>query len=121
MSLAARFQQMAKKIMDNADDVPADVTYMAVVPGVYSPATGTTGDVETAHVTRAFVYRLDESELDWFPADWIMQKAIIATLDMPLVTPKDHDYFLIDGERWEIQRIKRDPANAASTFFIRRP
>lgn len=122
MGLVDTFRSAAQKILDFADDVPQTITYNAVVPGVYTPATGVTADLVTAYAIRGLVFSLKEHELDWFQADWHMQKVIIVRKDMPLgLAPKSHDYFVIGGARWEIQRIDRVPTDAFVKFYIRRP
>ena len=126
MGLAQTFRNAAQKILDMAGDVPVFETFVKVTPGVYTPETDTTADLVVEHPnTRMFLYGLREDELDWFKPEWVMQKCIIAKLDLTAVTQFDsHDYFMIRDEggvarRWEIQRVKKMPTGAATIFFLR--
>ena len=120
MSKRAQFQRLAQSIMDRAGDLVPNITFVQVTLGTYDVANDTNVASTTNHATRGFLSRLNEHEFDWFPAEWHVQRLIVAYLDLPL-TAKTGDHFVINSERWDIQRIARLPGDSATIFYIRRP
>ena len=120
MELTNRLRKLAQQAMQSVDDVRTAVTYVQVTPGTYDPAIGDIATTEISHDVRALFTRLTETEMDWFPGDLKTQKAIVAYLDLP-ITPGRNDYFLVNGERWEIKNSKRVPTDAIWLFYVREP
>src|SRR5688572_21476547 len=99
MASRASFQQLAQRIMDRAGDLVDDVTLVRVTLGTYDADTDSNVASTENVATRGFLSGLNEHELDWFPAEWHVQKLIVAYLDL-MLTVKGSDYFMISGERW---------------------
>lgn len=120
MGLQNTFQKLAQSILDRAGDLVIPVTLVRVTLGTYDVDSDTNVASTESVVTRGFLSGLNEHELDWFNAEWHIQKLTIAYLDL-MLTVKGKDYFMIEGERWEVQRVKRLPRSTATIFYIRRP
>ena len=119
MSLTDVFKNAYLTARAAADDavIPA-LTYKQVTGLAYDPSTDqnveTTNDVA---LTNIFGYGLDEQEVDWFPADWEMQKIIIGADELG-ITPKDEDYVEIAGVTWRVKRVKRLPGDPIFILFL---
>ena len=121
MALSAKVKGLVKKAIQSLDDLASTVTYVQVVPGVYNPATDVVASTTTTHtLVPAVLAKLDETDLDWWPANMIGQKVLIAYNDLPIV-PTDDDYMTIDGNNWNVYRIKGVPGGSLHIFYVREP
>jgi hypothetical protein len=100
-----------------ADDAKTEFTYTHVMVGVYDPATDTHSTVTSDVALELFMYGLDETELDWFPADWEVQKTIVHATDLAAL-PDTSDYVTIDGVIWRINRVKTLPGNEIFILYL---
>lgn len=120
MGLSANLKSLVKQAFVATGDLPTLVNFVEVTPGAYDPATDSTTSAETTHTNvPALLVRLTDDEVTWFPADAIMQKALIAYEDLELI-PEPHDYLTISGINWQISKIKQVPSNAVHILFIRK-
>lgn len=104
-----------------ADDTVHTVTYRVVIPGVYDPATDNNNETFNDYVVeKAFFYGLNDMEMDWFPADWNVQKWLVHQDDIGGVTPKSEDRVIKDLETWQIQRIKVLPGETVFILYLTR-
>lgn len=127
MGLEAKFRNAAATIFKAAGDVvrnapgkPITLTYVSVVIGNYNSTTGVTSVTPTNYTPKTLLTGLDDREQAWFPADLNVQKAIIPFSDLSIdVSSEDH--FIIDGVRWNIERVMTPPTKAIRKFYIREP
>lgn len=120
MALAAKIKTLVEQAIAKTDDLATSVTYVEVTPGVYNAATDTTTNTETSHASvPAVLVRLTDEEIGWFPADAIMQKALIAYNDLELI-PEPQDYLVISSVNWQVYKAKQVPGNALHILFIRK-
>jgi hypothetical protein len=116
-----QLKKLVQSAIQKTGDLAARVTYVKVVPGVYNPTTDATADTLTTYTNVPVVLtNPTKAESEYFLPDKITQKVILAALDLPVV-PGSPDYFLIDGVRWEINRIKSVPGNSLWVIFIQEP
>lgn len=121
MGLSANVSKLVQNAIKKTGDLAARVTYVRVVPGAYNPTTDTAADTETSYTNIPVVLtNLDQTESDWFLPDKIMQKMVVAALDLP-VSPLVTDYVLIDGVKWEVKRIRTVPGNSLWLVYIQSP
>lgn len=101
-----------------ADDTKTSFTYRRVATGAYDPATDTYTITNTDTALSLFMYGLDETEVDWFPADWEVQKTIIHIDDIGGTAPDTTDYVIIGGVNWRINRVKTLPGNEIFILYL---
>jgi hypothetical protein len=117
-------KKMVKKALDIVGTDPSGlqilVTYTQLTPGLYDPATDTMGGITTAYTSvPAMLVATKDEERDWINADVNSQKALIAYENLPIV-PEQQDYLTIDGDRWEIKKMKMLPGTPVHILYIQR-
>lgn len=117
-------KKMVKKALDVVGTDPSGlqvlVTYTQLTPGVYNPATDVMGGLTTVYNSvPAMLVTTKDEERDWIAADVNAQKALIAYENLPIV-PEQQDYLTIDGDRWEIKKIKPLPGKPVHILYIQR-
>lgn len=117
MALNARVKAAVKQAIALADDVRTTMTYTRVVLGTYDPATDARANTTTNYTLVTALVGLSDMEVDYWPADIVTQKVLIASDDLPIV-PQVHDYITINGIRWEIKRIKTAPGGSLFVVYI---
>lgn len=117
MGLNARIIAGVKKAIALADDVRATMTYTRVVLGVYDPVTDTRTNTTTNYTLTTALVGLSNMEVDYWPADIVTQKIIIASADLP-ITPQVTDYVTINAIRWEVKRVKSAPGGSLFVVYI---
>jgi hypothetical protein len=117
---AAKIRQLVQKAINtDIGDLKSSVTYVQVTPGNYNPTTDTVSTTETTHsAVQCALVKLSEQDLDWFPANARGQKCLIPYLNLT-ITPKEDDYLTIDGERWDVYKIKPLPGTPVHVLFLR--
>lgn len=120
MALSDTFKNAVNAALAAAGDTVSTITYRRTTIGVYDPDTDTVGVTNSdTTITDAFVYRLDDRELDYFPADIEMQKVIIHA-DRLSFTPESSDYVIINSVEWEVKRIKEYPGAPMYMLYIQK-
>jgi hypothetical protein len=126
MALSA--SQIRRLVAQGMQQVPAglqvSLQYVNVAPGDYDPATGLTADVVTTSPTFITpVVRPDEKEQASFPAPDKTQVVLVHydQVQGKGLTPSKNDYFLVDGVRWEVIRIRGTPGNIYTRFYVETP
>lgn len=117
MALSDTLRNAYLAAQNAADDTKTAFTYRKVTLGAYDAATDTQAVTNTDTSLNLFMYGLDETELDWFPTDWEVQKVIVH-LDDLTDTPADIDYIIIGGVNWKINRIKHLPGNEVFILYL---
>lgn len=121
MGLKDTIKNAAKAAVQATGDLSLAVTYTRVVPGTYDPTTDSTTNTTTVYDNVPVVnVRLSEREVEWFPADVVTQKLLIAALDLP-ITPSVNDIVTIDGAVWQVQKVNRVPGDSLWIVFIQEP
>jgi hypothetical protein len=117
---AAKIRTLVQKAVNtDIGDLKSSVTYTQVTVGAYDPTTDTNTLTTTVHSNVACaLVKVSEQDLDWYPANSRAQKALIPYLNLP-ITPKEDDYLTIDGERWDIVKIKPLPGTPVHVLFLR--
>lgn len=120
MSLASQIKTLVRDAMITIDDLAETVIYNQVVIGAYDPSTDQhTLTVTTTNNVKCALVKLTEDDMDWFPANAVGQKALIPYLNLP-ITPSDDDYVTINGERWDVHKIKSVPGRSLHILYLRR-
>lgn len=119
MSLKSTFKRAMRTAIKAADDTAVEITYKRITLGAYDPSTDQQTRTESTVTWTTFLYGLSDSEVDWFPADVHMQKAIMEH-DILGFKPLEEDVVQVDGEDWEIMRVKSFPAQIGYIVFLRR-
>ena len=121
MGLKDTIKNAAKAAVQATGDLALTVTYTRIVPGTYDSATDSTTDTTTTYNNVPVVnVRLTEREVEWFSADVVTQKLLIAALDIP-ITPSVNDTVTIDGSVWQVQKVGRVPGDSLWIVFIQEP
>jgi hypothetical protein len=111
---------LVQKAFQKLGDLPTEITYTRVQPGVYDPDTDTTADTTASYVIKAPLVGLTEAEQDWWPADLITQKVLIAGRDLPIV-PQADDRIIISGVTWSVRKVRQVPGQSLYIVFIQEP
>ena len=121
MGLKDTIKNAAKAAIQATGDLSIAVTYTRVVPGAYDSATDSTTNTTTTYNNVPVVnVRLSEREVEWFPADVVTQKLLIAAADLAIV-PSVNDIVTIDGAVWQVQKVGRVPGDSLWIVFIQEP
>jgi hypothetical protein len=121
MGLKDTIKNAAKAAIQATGDLALGVDYTRVVPGAYDPTTDSTTNVTTTFSdVPAVNVRLTEREVEWFPADVVTQKLLIAAADLSIV-PSVNDIVTIDGAVWQVQKVNRVPGDSLWIVFIQEP
>lgn len=124
-SLIANQVQGAMRILGTDEDglAPAQYRYVRVLPGtVYDHVTRTTVDITNTllNVPMTMVrFRIEDMDAEVRPKT--DRRALVASLDLPGVTPAPADYIIdSDGSRWNVVRLLSDPAAALIILHLRK-
>lgn len=123
-SLNDRLKVQVKKVFAKAlkDGFAELVVYNAVTVGAYDTATDTrTVTTETVENLPAVPVGLSKQEVDYFPANRRTVKLLISALDLGTLVPKETDYVLISGTRWDVKRVKEVPGMSLWTLYLQEP
>lgn len=121
MALATKIRKLVKDAIGKVDDLASTLIYTQQVVGAYDPATDARAVTTTTYNNVPFVsVNLSDDDIEWFPANTVGQKALVAYDDLP-ITPDDSDYVTIAGVRWSIARTKSVPGNSLHILYLRRP
>lgn len=121
MALAAKVRTLVKQAIAKVSDLGTTLTYVQRVPGAYDPVTDSrTFTTTTYNNVPCVLTNLSDEDIEWWPANIVGQKALIAYNDLPL-TPDDSDYVMIGGDRWSLARVKGVPGNSLHILYLRRP
>ena len=120
MALTATVKAGIDKAFTAAGDFISSVTYVVASPGVYNPVTDTTSNTATTYTAiKCALVKLKDDEVSWFPADAIMQKALIPYNALPIV-PVVEDYLSIDGVTWQITKVTPVPGRVVHILYLRK-
>jgi len=120
MALTVTVKAGVDKAFTAAGDFISSVNYVVAGPGSYNPVTDTTTTTATTYsAVRCALVKLKDDEVSWFPADSIMQKALIPYNALP-ITPVVEDYLVIDGVTWQITKITPVPGRVVHILYVRK-
>lgn len=113
--------QNLMQTLGQTDGLAPEHTYIQVGAGTYDPATATRTPTTTSHTGIPMVLsRFDSKEIDGEQIQVTDQKAIIASLDLP-VTPSNEDRVeLSTGETYEVVRNMGVPGSSVYILHLRR-
>ena len=117
MGLNTRIKAAVSRAIELADDVRTQVTYRRIALGPYDPVSDTRAETITEYPLLTAVVGLSDAEVDYWPADIVTQKILIAANDLPIV-PEVTDNVTINGLRWEVKRVKTTPGGSLYVVFI---
>lgn len=131
MGLSAILQKAAQTTIRALGDVAQTITFYSLTAVTENNTTGVPARTETSTTSRAILdaFTVEERQAaaagvpgrDPIEIRSTDQKAIIAALDIPSVTPKASDRVVIDSVSWEVFLVQTDPAGAAWVLGLRRP
>jgi len=121
MSLKAILSNAVDKAMAALDDVPLTISYYSVVTGGYSVATDSINVTETLISCQGIKYKSKVETQDWKKTELDETKILIAgsVFSAAGISPKEDDYMLVEGVKYEIKNIRPAPTNALYVFVVR--
>lgn len=120
MALTTTVKAGIDKAFAAAGDFISSVTYSVASPGVYNPLTDVTSSTPTNYTNvQCALVKLKDDEVAWFPADAIMQKALIPYNALP-IEPVVEDYLTINSVVWQITKITPVPGRVVHILYIRK-
>jgi len=115
----AKLNKIVHGAIKATGELRTSIVYRVVTPGVYDPVTDTTTDVTSdTPLENVVLAGLTQAEYGWFPADRNTQKALIPTLELGTIVPKETDKIVIDSDEWEIVKIKSPPGSPLFVIYI---
>lgn len=100
-------------------NVALDITYVSVAAGTYDVDTDSYASTETSLSVKGIKYKSQEQNQDYKKTVLEQTKILIAGEALASITPKESDYMIIAGVRYEIKEIKPAPVNAVFVFIVR--
>lgn len=120
MSLSATLRNAMNAALNAAGDTKTVMNYHRVTIGSHDPATDATTLTETVVPITTFLYGLSEAEFDYTEGDLDNQKFIV-NYDALGFAPEKTDYVVINGENWEVTKVRAFPGGQIGFIvFIRK-
>lgn len=121
MSLKATLANAVDKAMAALDDVPLAISYYSVTTGGYNVATDSVTRTETLISCQGLRYKSKIETQDWKKTELDETKILIAgsVFSAVAVVPKEDDYMVVEGTKYEIKNIRPAPTNALYVFVVR--
>lgn len=119
MGLTQTLQDAASAIMTALDDLPDTVSYYSVDVAGYDVATDAQARTETLLTLKGLKYKSVEQDADNKKTTLVQTKVLIAGQTFGTVVPKESDYMVIKGVRYEIKQINPAPQNVVFVFIVR--
>lgn len=124
MGLNATLKAAAATALAKTGDLKVACVYTHV-PEVtsavtFDPVNDTVTNTSTVYNFDAILTNLTKAELDWLGIDAVTQKIIVNYDALPIDKPTQKDSVVIDGETWQVRRVKGVPGKSVHVIFIRR-
>jgi hypothetical protein len=119
MGLKQTLQDAATTIMTALDDLPDTVSYYSVEVGGYDVNTDEQTRTETLLSLKGLKYKSVEQDADNKKTTLVQTKVLIAGQAFGATVPKESDYMVIGGVRYEIKQINPAPQNVVFIFIVR--
>jgi hypothetical protein len=119
MSLALQLQNAATTIITALGDIPDDVLYHSVSQGTYDITTDSYVTTEKVLKVKGLLYKSKEKADDLKKTILERQKVLISGQALASITPKESDYLIIKGVKWEVKEKDSSPADAVFILIVR--
>ena len=117
MGLRGTVKKFVTMAFDQVGDLKDTVEYHHVVAGGVDPVTDTQMNTETVETFLCVKAKLSDQELDYFPGPLITERLFIPW-NVFTGEPKEPDYVMIEGVRWEVRRSRGVPGNSLWIVYI---
>lgn len=117
--LAKVLRDAATKAVDALGTVPKTVSYYAVTVGTYNVNNDAPAITTKLFTVKGVVYKSKVENNDKKQIELIQTKVLIAGQAFGTTQPKEDDYMVIDGVKYEILSIFPAPQDAAIVFNVR--
>ena len=121
MGLKSLVTTLASSAIKTVGDLAVTITYQSHGVSVYNALTDTNVVAMVEKIVKGVEVQPRTSEKDTTPVVKNQKRILIASNDLPNITPTDRDTLLFAGLKWEIIRIDTDPAAALWIFTVRLP
>ena len=119
MGLAEDIQKAVQEGMSSLDNIRKTFTFIQRTPGEYDPAVGEVEIAETEVSVRGVLARFRSFEVRDLDLLKTGRKGIIPTLEFGSVVPDSlEDQCEVDGQRYKVADIQKDPADAVYIFTL---
>jgi hypothetical protein len=118
-SLALDLRNAATTIMTALGDIPDDVFYHSVTTGAYDVNTDTYLTTEVVLKVKGLLYKSKEKASDDKRTLLERQKVLISGQALASIVPKESDYIVIKGVKWEVKERDSAPSDAVFIFIVR--
>jgi hypothetical protein len=119
MSLALELRNAATTIMTALGDIPDDVFYHSVNQGAYDVNTDSYNTSEVVLKVKGLLYKSKEKSDDAKKTILERQKVLISGQALATITPKESDYLIIKGVKWEVKEKDSAPSDAVFILIVR--
>jgi hypothetical protein len=119
MSLALQLQNAATTIMTALGDIPDDVFYHSISQGAYDVNTDAYITTEVVLKVKGLLYKSKEKSDDANKTVLERQKVLISGQALKTIIPKESDYLIIKGVKWEVKEKDSSPADAVFILIVR--
>ena len=118
MGLNELIAQQVQSAFEVIDNIPQLGTYTVKNPSTYDPATDVQVSNDTAYSSiKMLKASLTKQEMEASPVTKTTCKFLIASLNLPGVTPKHTDLITYQGQKWEIYNVKAVPGDTLHILF----
>lgn len=121
MGLKGTLFDAVDKAFAALDDLPQTILYYSVTLGGYNLVTDSISTATTLITCQGVKYKSKVETQDWKKTELDETKIMIAgsVFANAAIVPKEDDYMLVDGVKYEIKNIRPAPANALYVFVVR--
>jgi len=119
--LAALLKTAVKTAVTAIGTIAIDAVYHSVGITAYDPITDAQTEITLAVPVKAFKYKAREDADDNNATVEQFTRVLISAVDLGTVVPKESDYIVLEGTRYEIMKFSAMPANAGYIFQVRAP
>jgi len=117
MGLRSTVKKFVTSAFDQIGDLKDSVEYHHVVAGVVDPLTDAQTNTDTVETFQCVQAKLSDMELDYFPGPLITERLIVPW-NVLTGEPKEPDYVMIAGVRWEVRRARGVPGASVWIIYI---
>lgn len=117
MGLRGIVKKYVTQAFDKIGDLKDTVEYHHVTAGAVDALTDTQTNVEVVETFQCVQAKLSDQELDYFPGPLVTERLIVPW-NVFTGEPKEPDYVVINGVRWEVRRARGVPGGSVWIIYI---
>jgi hypothetical protein len=119
MGLAKTLQNAGTTIVKALGDIAVPISYHSIVFGTYDPTLDREINTEIVIPLKGILYKSQEKVEDAKKTVLEQTKVLIAGQAFGLIIPKETDYMMINGVKYEIKNVNSAPVEAVYVFIVR--